>query len=246
MERRLRVFRNADELASGRYPPCPWVERTSSLLIHLELSAPRYSAAGRQRILDAYVEFASKHFSLHDLDPLAYGIGYLSTALSPQPLDAVRMSSIDGACSPARAASGLSSRRAPGTRAIPALAHAPETKDTIGTWRHRRGSLALRAVLLASRVRCAPHRRAGTDRFAVTPAMSPGPGETSRVSQIGALDLPEYLQRRRPTAHHLPDSPIWKDHSFSEQEPDMPAHNSRDKNLRDRGAVPSQRSAALR
>ena len=75
----FRVLEIVQELESGRYPPCEWVDRALSLVTHFFAHNPTYAEGSIDRLLAAYKAFVKTHFEVRDEYPLSSDAGYIIT-----------------------------------------------------------------------------------------------------------------------------------------------------------------------
>jgi tetratricopeptide (TPR) repeat protein len=73
-ERFLEVLSIATELRSGRYPDCEWVARAPWLGIELSLREPVFAPGNVDRLLDGYLRFVRRYFTLPEGSEQASGI----------------------------------------------------------------------------------------------------------------------------------------------------------------------------
>ena len=79
-DRFMKVVGIVNELESGAYPPCEWIEKAPSLVIEFFAFEPKYSTKNLDRVIEAYQRFVATHFTVHQQDPLEFGAGYLITS----------------------------------------------------------------------------------------------------------------------------------------------------------------------
>lgn len=75
----FQVVEIVQELESGRYPPCEWVDRAPMLVAHFFAYKPTYAAGNVERLLDGYLAFVKTHFTVSDQHPLNTASGYVIT-----------------------------------------------------------------------------------------------------------------------------------------------------------------------
>lgn len=79
-ERFIKTVGIVDQLASGTYPPCEWVDRAPSLVLEFYAYQPRYSPENLDRVLGIYREFLTHHFVVDPVAPLGNTAGYVITS----------------------------------------------------------------------------------------------------------------------------------------------------------------------
>jgi tetratricopeptide (TPR) repeat protein len=75
----LKVMAIVNELESGRYPQCEWVDRAPSLVSNFFAYNPTYAPGSIDITLRGYQEFVKTHFAVADEYPLTTGTGEILT-----------------------------------------------------------------------------------------------------------------------------------------------------------------------
>ncbi len=82
-ERFFRVVAIVDELESGKFPLCRWVQDAPSLIVGFFTYQPTYAPGNADRVIAAYQRFIEKHFQLDETFELNNGVGYLISSRIP-------------------------------------------------------------------------------------------------------------------------------------------------------------------
>jgi len=71
----MQILDIVDDLKSGRFPSCEWVDRAPTLVNQFYASNPSYAPGNVERMLRAYYRSARTYFALADASPLNEGTG---------------------------------------------------------------------------------------------------------------------------------------------------------------------------